>query len=151
MTLDNLVRIGKLKPHSVTPVEIGRLLAAAERGLVDASVSKLSPDSRLDISYRVIMQAALMAMLANGYRPSTSEPGHHQLLLQALPRTAGIGADHVRVLDAYRAVRNRSDYLGVPVSDTVALECTADARAILQQVRAWVAAHRPDLSPAESK
>jgi hypothetical protein len=118
--------------------------------LADASVAELSSDSRLDISYRVIMQAALVAMLASGYRPATSEPGHHQVLLQALPKTAGVDADQVRVLDAFRAVRNRADYLGVPVSDAVALECVDVASAILQQLRAWVAAHSPHLCSAAS-
>jgi uncharacterized protein (UPF0332 family) len=145
MTLDNLLRIGKLKPHEPSKVEIARLLAAAERGLADARVAGLSADSRLDLAYRAMMQAAQAAMLANGYRPATSEPGHHQLLIQALPKTAAIPGERVRVLDAYRAARNQSDYRGVPVSDAVAKECTSDAAALLQQVRGWLAAHRPDL------
>jgi hypothetical protein len=87
MTLENLLRIGKLKAHAAGKVEIDRLLAAANRALADALVEDLSSDSRLDLAYRAIMQAALAAMLANGYRPATSEPGHHQLLIQALPRT----------------------------------------------------------------
>ena len=145
MTLDNLLRIGKLKPHESSKLEIERLLAAAERALTDARVASLSADTRLDIAYRAIMQAAMTAMLANGYRPATSEAGHHQLLIQALPKTVGMPADRVRVLDAYRAARNQSDYRGIPVSDAVAKECAADAAALLQQVRAWLAAHRPEL------
>lgn len=91
------------------------------------------------------MQAAMAAMLANGYRPATSEAGHHQLLIQALPKTVGMPADRVRVLDAYRAARNQSDYRGVPVSDAVSKECVAEAAALLQRVRAWLAEHRPGL------
>jgi hypothetical protein len=91
------------------------------------------------------MQAALAAMLANGYRPATSEPGHHQLLIQALPNTAGIAAERIRVLDAYRAALNLADYRGVPVSDAVTAECAAEARSLLAAVRAWIAAHRADL------
>jgi len=145
MTLENLLRIGKLKAHAADKVEIDRILAAAERALADATVENLSSDSRLDLAYRAIMQAALAAMLANGYRPATSEPGHHQLLIQALPKTAGIAAERVRVLDAYRAARNLADYRGVPVSDGVTQECAADARNVLAAVRAWIAAHRADL------
>jgi hypothetical protein len=141
MTLENLLRIGKLKVHAASKVEIDHLLAAAERALGDASVKGLSSDSRLDLAYRAIMQAALAAMLANGYRPATSEPGHHQLLIQALPKTAGIAAERIRVLDAYRSARNLADYRGVPVSDAVAAECVADARRMLADVRAWIAAH----------
>ena len=50
MTLDNLLRIGKLKPHAASKVEITRLLAAAERALADASVGTLSPTGRLDLA-----------------------------------------------------------------------------------------------------
>lgn len=145
MTLENLLRIGKLKAHAADKLEISRLLSAAARALADARVAELSSDTRLDAAYRVIMQAALVAMLSNGYRPATSEAGHHQLLIQALPKTAGMASDRVQVLDAYRAARNQSDYRGVPVSDSVAWECVADAQSTLEQVRAWLAAHRPDL------
>ena len=125
---------------------MSRLLAAAERALADAGIAGLSSDARLDLAYRVIMQAALAAMMANGYRPATSEPGHHQLLIQALPKTLGTRAERVRVLDAYRVARNQSDYAGVPVSDAVARDCLADARAILQDLSAWLAVNRPDLA-----
>ena len=141
MTLENLLRIGKLKPHAADKVEIVRMLAAAGRALTDAGIEHLSSDARLDLAYRAIMQAALAAMLAQGYRPVTSEPGHHQLIIQALPKTAGIGAERIHVLDSYRAARNQSDYRGVPVSDAVAQECLTEACAIVDEIRAWLAAH----------
>ena len=150
MTLDNLLRIGKLKPHAADKAEIGRLLAAARRALTDAGIERLSSDARLDLAYRAIMQAALAAMLAQGYRPATSEPGHHQLIIQALPKTAGIAAERVRVLDGYRAARNQSDYRGVPVSDAVAQECLVEAHAIVKDIRAWLAAHHPQLMQADA-
>jgi len=146
MTLDNLLRIGKLKAHAADKAEITRLFESARRALADAGIEALSSDAHLDLSYRAIMQAALAAMLANGYRPATSEPGHHQLLIQALPKTAGISAERIRVLDAYRAARNLSDYRGVPVSDSVAKECAAEAASILAEVSAWIAAHHSNLA-----
>ena len=146
MTLDNLLRIGKLKPHAADRAEIARLLESARRALADAGLEGLSSDAGLDLAYRAIMQAALAAMLANGYRPATSEPGHHQLLIQALPKTAGVSAERIRVLDAYRVARNLSDYRGVPVSDGVARECAAEAASLLAEVRAWITAHRPDFA-----
>ena len=84
-------------------------------------------------------------MLANGYRPATSESGHHQVLIQALPKTANIPIDRVRVLDAFRAARNQSDYRGIPVSDSVAAECAAEAAKLVEDIRTWLSAHRPDL------
>jgi hypothetical protein len=145
MTLENLLRIGKLKPHVAEKAEVARLLAAADRVLRDAGVNQLSADSRLDLAYRAIMQAALVAMLANGFRPSTTEPGHHQVLIQSLPKTIGLSPGRLRVLEAYRAARNQSDYRGVPVSQAVAAECVDAARRLLDDVREWLRRHRTDL------
>lgn len=139
MTLENLLRIGKLKAHAADDAEIARVLASAERALKDASLAALSADSRLDLAYRSIMQAALAAMLANGYRPATSEPGHHQVLIQALPRTVGLDAGRLQLLEGFRKVRNQSDYRGVAVSDAVAKECASEAQRLVAAVRAWVA------------
>lgn len=48
MSLDNLTKTGQLKPHSTTPAEIGRLLAAAKRNLRDATVTGISDETRFD-------------------------------------------------------------------------------------------------------
>jgi len=77
MTLENLLRIGKLKARAADERELQRLLDSAQLALKDAAVADLSGDSRMNLAYRAMMQAALVAVLANGYRPSTSEPGHH--------------------------------------------------------------------------
>jgi len=81
------------------------------------------------------MHAAAAAILASGYRPATSEPRHLQLVIQALPKTAGLAAERVLVPDAFRAARNRSDYPGVPISDVVAREYADAAAATLREAR----------------
>lgn len=106
----------------------------------DAAVEGLSSVSRLDIAWRAIMQASLAALLANGYRPSTSEPGHHQTVVQSLPKTIGMDPQRVQVLDAFRKMRNLTDYRGVPVSEAMAAECRQAAVQLLAEVRAWLAA-----------
>jgi hypothetical protein len=138
MTLENLLRVGKLKAQPADADEIARLLESAERALRDAAVPGLSSDTRLDVAWKAITQVALAAMRMQGFRPSTSEPGHHQLLVQALPKTAGIAAERTAVLDAYRKARNQSDYRGIPVSDAVAKECADEARRLLAEVRSLV-------------
>jgi hypothetical protein len=75
MTLQNLLRIGKLKEHTPTAAEVQRLLAAIDRNLADAAVAAISDETRFDAAYKAVMQCALVAMLAAGYRPATSEPG----------------------------------------------------------------------------
>lgn len=142
MTLDKLARSGKLKAHAADEREIARLLDSADRALRDASAATLSNDSRLDLAYRALMPAALAAMMGNGYRPSTSQPGHHQLLIQALPDTIGMAPARAQVLEGYRKARNQSDYRGIPASDVVANECVQHAQRLLADVRAWFDARR---------
>jgi hypothetical protein len=91
------------------------------------------------------MQAAMVALHANGYRTLTSKPGHHQTAIQTLPISVGLPQAKVIVLDALRKQRNLSDYSGDLIPDSAAAECVASATDLLAHVRAWLAAHRPDL------
>ena len=52
MTLQNLQKIGRLKPHAPTGQEIQRLLAAAERNISDARVDAISDETRFDAVYK---------------------------------------------------------------------------------------------------
>lgn len=140
--MENLRRIGQLEAHAAEPVEIDRLLESAAGRLDDSRVPGVSDDSRFGMAYDSILKSSVAAMLACGYRAPTSIPGHHQTLLQSLPMTAGLPADVVLVLDAWRKLRNLSDYKGVPVSGTVADECAEMARRILEAVRRHIEARR---------
>ena len=137
MTLQNLLRIGKLKDHAPTAAEVVRLLAAIDRNLADAAVPQLSDESRFDIAYKAVMQSALTAMMASGYRPSTSETGHHVTLIQSLPLTLGVDNTTWVVLDALRRKRNANDYTGDVVTSDMVTECVAQAT----QLRAMLRKH----------
>jgi hypothetical protein len=145
MTLENLADIGRLKPHSPDRVEIQRLLAAAEVSLKDARRKELSASSRFDLAYKSLTQSALTALLANGYRPSTSEPGHHQTILQTLPKTIGLKPERLKLFDVLRRARNAADYEGVPVEDGKLDACIEAARQLLAEAHAWLKAKRPEL------
>lgn len=136
MTLENLLRVGRLKAHDADASEIARLLDAASLALRDAGVDGLSVGGRMDHAYRALMQSALAALYAHGFRPASSEPGHHQLVLQLLPKTAGLAAERVAVLDAFRKARNQSAYRGFEVSEATVRECIVEARRVLEAVRA---------------
>lgn len=122
-----------------------RLLAAAERNIADSRVTAVSDENRFDAAYKAVMQCALAAMLASGFRPSTSEPGHHQTLIQSLPLTLGVPNETWVVLDALRRKRNMNDYSGEPVLPEMAADATAQATALLKALRAWLKAQHPDL------
>ena len=115
MTLDNLAKIGRLKPHVTSKPEIADLLTAARRDLEDSRAENISTENRFDAAYKCIMQAALVALMAQGFRPDTKAPGHHQAVIQSLPKTIGLDAERVIVFDALRNKRNLSDYTGRPI------------------------------------
>jgi hypothetical protein len=48
VSLENLLKIGQLKPHAAEAAEIERLLIAARRNLRDARVTSISPETRFD-------------------------------------------------------------------------------------------------------
>lgn len=102
MTFQNLLKTGQLKSHVAAAADVQKLLAAAHRNLKDADLTAASGETRFDCAYKTIMQCATLAMWANGYRPSTSQPGHHQTLIQTLPLSLGLPAERVIVLDALR-------------------------------------------------
>jgi hypothetical protein len=106
VSLENLLKIGQLKPHTPEAVEIDRLLIAARRNLRDARVTSISPETRFDAAYKAIMQSALAALMMNSYRPDTNRPGHHMTVIQSLPLTVGLDSKRVIVLDALRRQRN---------------------------------------------
>ena len=146
MSLANLVSIGRLKAHKAEKIEIERLFAAAETSLSDARIEMISAGTRLDTAYKCIMQSALAALLANGYRPSTNQPGHQQTTIQTLTLTIGITPERMTLLDAFRRARNLSDYEGDPIEDDMARECVEAAAALLADVRVWIKNNRPDLA-----
>lgn len=145
MTLANLLAIQRLQAFKATAQGVQRLLAAATRNLLDAKLAQLSAENRFDAAYKCIMQCAILGLWAQGYRTSTSQPGHHQTALQALPLTMGLSNNVVIVLDALRKQRNLNDYEGDPVRDAVVTECITQAEALLAHTRQFLHIQFPDL------
>jgi hypothetical protein len=145
MSLQNLLKIGQLKDHPLDAAEVQRLLAAATRNLADARVTTISPETRFDAAYKAIMQAALAALMANGYRPDTNKPGHHVTVVQGLTLTIGLAAARITVLDTLRRKRNLSDYTGEDIDDSSAEHCITEAEKLLKDVMAWLKSNRPQL------
>ena len=151
MTLANLLAIQRLLAFSATPEGVQRLLAAAARNLADARIAQLSPENRFDAAYKCILQCAMVGLWARGYRTATSQPGHHQTALQALPLTMGLPNDVIIVLDALRKQRNLNDYEGDPVSDGVVAEGLTQAQTLLAHTQRFLQTRFPDLLVAPKK
>ena len=114
---------------------IRRLIEAAQSSLQDAKLNSISNESRFDLAYKAIMQLANAALQAKGYRVLTSKPGHHQLMLQALPLTVGLDKSNLILLDQLRKQRNAIDYSGDIVSDALTVEVIERADSLLKLVR----------------
>ena len=149
VSLQNLLKIGQLKEHPPDAAEVQRLLAAAARNLADARVATISPETRFDAAYKAVMQAALAALMAHGYRPDTSRPGHHATVVQGLALTIALASARVTVLDTLRRQRNLSDYTGEDIDDSSVEHCISEANQLLQDVTAWLKAHRPQLMASQ--
>ncbi|CAD5110271.1 DNA-binding protein [Zestomonas carbonaria] len=146
MTLENL--LGKtLEAVATDAANIQRLLDAARRSLADARLPGISSEGRFDMAYKAIMQVANAALQANGYRTLTSKPGHHQTMIQSLPRTIGLDMPTMVLLDSLRKQRNVIDYSGDQVSDSMAAEAVGQAQRLLEQVTDWLRENRADLLP----
>ena len=138
MSLQNLARIGQLHPHEARLDEISRLIAAAKRNLKDAKREENSAETRFDCAYKAIMQCALIAMMAAGYRPATNAPGHYQTMIQSLPLTLGVNNDTWIALDGLRKKRNQNDYTGAPVFEPEVNAAIAHASELLGAVQSYL-------------
>ena len=145
VSLQNLLKTGQLKEHPPDAAEVQRLLAAAARNLADARVTTISAETRFDAAYKAVMQAALAALMAHGYRPDTNRPGHQVTIVQGLTLTIGLAPARVTVIDTLRRKRNLSDYTGEDIDDSSAEHCIAEADRLLRDVTAWLKGHRPQL------
>ncbi len=145
MSLKNLLKIGQLKEHPPDAREIQKLLLAAERNLADARVTSISLETRFDAAYKAIMQSALAALMACGYRPATNRPGHHMTVIQSLPLTIGLSGARITVLDTLRRKRNILDYTGEDMDDASMESCIVESEQLLADVEKWLKIERPEM------
>ena len=141
--LNNLARIGMLDKMPFAAALLQKMLATAHTRLQDAQRTNNSPETRFDCAYTAIRSVADAALLAQGYRTSTSKPGHHQTSLQCLAHTLGVDASAIRVLDGLRKQRNLSDYDGEPVTQALLDECVNQAQSMLALAQTLWQRHEP--------
>ena len=128
--LINLARIGQLDKVPFSAPLFQKMLSTALTRLEDAKRTHNSAETRFDCAYTAIRAIADAALHAQGYRTSSSKPGHHQTTIQCLVHTLDIHPAVVRVLDALRKQRNLSDYEGELVTDQALQDCLMQAGAL---------------------
>jgi hypothetical protein len=145
MSLQNLLKIGALAEHETDAEQVNRMLASAGRCIDDSRQPSISLETRLDAAYRAVMQISMVALWANGLRPSKSAPGHHRTMIQSLTHSVGLDNDRMLVLDTFRVKRNAIDYTGEDVDAASVESCTEAAADLLQHLNQWLAENKFDL------
>jgi hypothetical protein len=107
MSLENLVKTGKLKTESFEKKEFSGLLLSGTVRLKDANNASLALESRFDLAYNAAHSLALAALRYHGYRSD-----NRYIVFQALPHTINAGPEIWRVLDKCHGLRNRAEYEG---------------------------------------
>lgn len=141
INLLNLAKIGQLDPVPLSVDLVKRMLLSAKQRLRDAEFTQNSPETRFDCAYTAIRVVADIGLHLNGFRTSTSKPGHHQTAVQCLLHTLGVDAATVRILDGLRKQRNLSDYDGEMVTEAALQECLRQAQAIVTRVDSVLKEH----------
>jgi hypothetical protein len=117
------------------------MLASARQRMRDAELTQNSDETRFDCAYTTIRVVADIGLHLNGFRTSTSKPGHHQTAIQCLEHTLGVSASTVRVLDGLRKQRNLTDYDGELVTHAALQECLNQAKALISAGEAAIRSH----------
>jgi hypothetical protein len=144
MSLRDWLNNSWLVDHKTSPEEIANLLAIVDRDLSDCRTKGLSPDWRLNIAYNAALQAATVALAAEGYR--ATRDAHHYRVIQSLDLTIDADEELVTALDGFRKKRNVGDYERAgTISDKEADEMEKLAVQVSKMVRAWLKEHHSNL------
>ena len=129
-TLDNLVRIGQLKPEPAGEAEAGRMLQIARSHLADAQLKEVSLHGRFAAAYSASHAAALAALRWHGYRSE-----HRFTVFQCLEHTVQWEAVRWRALDLAHQKRNRAEYEGaLEVEESTVAELIVLTTALIADV-----------------
>jgi hypothetical protein len=115
--LENLVRIGKLKPEPPSRDEIEGLVRSGRRRREDAANASLNLESRFDLAYNAAHALALAALRYCGYRSE-----NRYLVFQCLVHTVDLPEQSWRVLDQAHRKRNLAEYEGDTEVDLALVE-----------------------------
>jgi hypothetical protein len=143
--LQNLERIGRLRPEPADAGELSRYLGSAGQFLDDARKNTNSLPTRFITAYSAAHALAVAALRANDYR-TAQEKGHRRLVFEALPHSCGAqSADALALVRAHEK-RNAVEYEAVAeITEREVTDLMGIAARLRDNVQAWLKRHRPDL------
>jgi len=144
MTLRDWSNNGWLVEHPQSSEEIQNLLAVIDRDIRDATTQGLSADWRFAIAYNAILQCAVTALAASGFRPARQS--HHYYAIQSLALTIQETQEDLITLDAFRKKRNVLDYERAgAVSEADTSEILDSARDLHARLLEWLKKNHAEL------
>lgn len=130
MTLDNLLKIQKLKSEPPDQNEFDSMLKSAKTRIQDASIEGLSEEGQFSLIYGAAHALSLAALRWHGYRSD-----NRYLVFQCLQHTVGLENAKWRVLDKCHNLRNIAEYEGhLEITPQLLNELMEVTRELLQLV-----------------
>jgi hypothetical protein len=130
--LENLVRIGQLKPEPPSESEIAGLMKSGRIRLTDAKNPANQLESRFDLAYNAAHAFSLAALRSKGYRSES-----RYLVFQTLGHTLGLPEVQVRLLALCHERRNKVQYEGISeVDDRLLAELIEVTEEVLRRLEA---------------
>lgn len=128
--LDNLVKIGQLKPEPGSAAETAGFLQSARSHLADAQLRGVSLNGRFSAVYSASHAAALAALRWHGYRSE-----NRFMVFQCLAHTLQWDAARWRVLALAHQKRNLAEYEGhLDVEESTIAELIVLAKELIADV-----------------
>ena len=138
MSLQEMEFRSELDREPATTGEVQRLVQAIERRLKDARNKTNSPETRMEQAYHAILNCALAALRAEGYRP-VNGPGKHVYTLESLLDTLGVESSRQDYYQSLRDLRNKDIYTGaVHVSDRDVTDAVEEATWLHNRLLGWL-------------
>ena len=104
MTIDGLIRSGRIRRESVSPTEIRDVLKLADRDLrVARKLMAVETDWGFTVAYHAVLQAGRALMFARGYRPASAEGHKNTFAFLA----AALGPEHAELIGYFDRMRNK--------------------------------------------
>lgn len=135
--LDNLVRIGELKPASITKMNISTLIQSGLAYLEDAKNCKLGIESRFNLAFSAAYALSLSALWINGYSANK-----RYIVFECLLHTLNLSNEQWRALDIAHHIWIQSEYQGSWEIDKSLVESVID---VCDEMAAQLSAiHKPN-------
>lgn len=143
MSLRDMESSGDLSHEPLTSGEVGRHLESIKERLQAATLEANPNRTRLEQAYYALLNCARIALRVEGYR-ITSPRRHHQVALETLIETLGVGNEDIDFFLSLSRERHNDIYDAAPVTDSDVRDAIEAATNLAQKLHAWLEVRAPE-------